>query len=261
MTSHFVIASPEGARRSSSRLSRVVLRLLRFARNVEVVLDQRFPRRLVWAVGLSLLLCFGALIAADVAVTLTEKVIASAEKKYGPEARTRLVSWTKLIAANGKKSETEKLKLVNDFFNQIPFVSDMEHWGLQDYWATPVELLASNGGDCEDYAIGKYFTLLALGFPMDRLRINYVMAINQDPANQAHMVLTYYPKPDAVPFILDNLIKEIKLASARPDLIPVYSFNGEGLWLAKERSSGKASGSSSKISLWTQMNDRMGKEL
>lgn len=216
------------------------------------------------AAGLSLLLSFGALLAADVAnvaVSLSEKVIASAEKKYGTDARGRLVAWTKLIADNRKKSEPEKLKLVNDFFNQIPFASDMEHWGVQDYWATPVEMLASNGGDCEDYAIGKYFTLLALGFSMDRLRINYVMATTQDPSNQAHMVLTYYPKPDAIPFVLDNLIKEIKLASARADLIPVYSFNGEGLWLAKERSSGRASGSSSKISLWTEMNARMGKEL
>lgn len=221
---------------------------------------RRYAAFLIGA-GLALLLTFGALVAADIPVQITEKVLASAEKKYGPEARQRLVAWTKLIADNRKKSETEKLKLVNDFFNKIPFASDIEHWGVQDYWATPVEMLASDGGDCEDYAIGKYFTLLALGFSMDRLRINYVMAISQDPANQAHMVLTYYPKPDAVPFVLDNLDKEIKLASARPDLIPVYSFNGEGLWLAKERGSGRASGSSSKISLWTEMNARMGKEL
>ena len=198
---------------------------------------------------------------ADVSVALSEKVIASAEMKYGAGARMRLVAWTRMIADNGKKSETEKLKLVNDFFNQIPSVSDMEQWGLQDYWATPVELLASNGGDCEDFAIGKYFTLLALGFPMDRLRINYVIAINQDRANQAHMVLTYYPNPDTVPFILDNLIKEIKLASARADLIPVYSLNGSGLWLAKESSSGKASGSLSRITLWAKMPNPMGKEL
>ena len=213
------------------------------------------------ALGLGLLLGFGVLLAQDNVLQLSEKIIASAERKYGASARQRLVAWTRLIADNRKKPEAEKLKLVNDFFNQIPYVSDIEHWGIDDYWATPVEMLASNGGDCEDYAIGKYFTLLAVGFPMERLRINYVLAPAQDPANQAHMVLTYYPKPDAVPFILDNLVKEIKVATTRPDLIPVYSFNGEGLWLAKERASGRASSSSSKISLWTQMNERMGKEL
>jgi len=218
-------------------------------------------RAFLQALALALALCFGLLLAQDVSLQLTEKVIASADKKYGAGARQRLVAWVKLIADNRKKAEADKLKLANDFFNQIPWFSDAEHWGVEDYWATPVEMLASNGGDCEDYAIAKYFTLLALGFPMDRLRINYVLAPAQDPANQAHMVLTYYPKPDAVPFILDNLVKEIKLASARPDLIPVYSFNGEGLWLAKERASGRASSSSSKISLWAQLNERLGKEL
>ena len=218
-------------------------------------------RRLLATLALGLLLGFGVLLAQDIALQVTEKVIASAERKYGVGARVRIVAWTRLIADNRKKAETEKLKLTNDFFNQVPWISDIEHWGAEDYWATPVEMLASNGGDCEDYAIGKYFTLLALGFTMDKLRINYVLAPAQDPVNQAHMVLTYYPKPDAVPFILDNLVKEIKLASARPDLIPVYSFNGEGLWLAKERASGRAGSSSSKISLWAQLTERLGKEL
>lgn len=222
---------------------------------------ERRALALLLVAGLVLALNFGALIAADFSIHLTERVIASAERKYGHGARLRLVAWTHLIAANRNRSEQEKLKLVNDFFNLIPFATDLQHWGVQDYWATPVEMLASNGGDCEDYAIGKYFTLLALGFPMDRLRINYVMATTQDPANQAHMVLTYYPTPSAIPFVLDNLIPEIKLASARPDLIPVYSFNGAGLWLAKERGSGRTSGGSSKISLWAEMNARMGKEL
>ena len=193
-------------------------------------------------------------------VHLSQKVLQSAEAKYGPTAPTRLLAWTKLIADNSKKSEADKLKLANDFFNLIPFVSDIEHWGKQDYWATPVEMLASNGGDCEDYAIGKYFTLLALGFNMDKLRITYVKATNRPPADQAHMVLTYFSKPDAMPLVLDNLDGEIKPANERNDLVPVYSFNGDGLWLAKERSSGRATGSSSRISLWTEMNARMGKE-
>ena len=74
------------------------------------------------------------------------------------------------------------------------------------------------------------------------------------------MVLTYHPNPDAIPLVLDNLDPEIKPANERNDLIPVYSFNGDGLWLAKERNSGRSVGSSGRISLWTQMNARMGKE-
>lgn len=201
------------------------------------------------------------LFAADPAIELTEAVIASAERKYGATARQRLSKWLQVVSANRKKADPEKLALANDFFNLVPFDSDIEHWGLPDYWATPVEKLASNGGDCEDYAIGKYFTLLALGVGIDKLRITYVKAPNApNPADQAHMVLTYYAKPDAIPLILDNLIPEIKPANLRNDLIPVYSFNGDGLWLAKERGAGRVGGSE-KISLWTQLNTRMGKEL
>lgn len=164
------------------------------------------------------------------------------------------------MSESKKKSEPDKLTAVNDFFNKIPFVSDAEHWGIHDYWATPTELLASNGGDCEDYAIAKYFTLLSLGISVDKMRITYVKARSLPPADQAHMVLTYYPKPEAIPLVLDNLVPEIKPGSQRADLLPVYSFNGDGLWLAKERGAGRVEGGSSRISLWTQLNARMGKE-
>jgi len=61
--------------------------------------------------------------------------------------------------------------------------------------------------------------------------------------------------------VLDNLNPEIKPASERPDLAPVYSFNGQGLWLAKERSAGKSTaGRSNGIGLWRKMLSRMGKE-
>jgi predicted transglutaminase-like cysteine proteinase len=211
----------------------------------------------------ALALVAGALIAAEGTVELSEPVIASAERKYGPPARARLNNWVQLIgnAANKKKTDPDKLKLANDFFNQIPFDADIEHWGMPDYWATPVEMLASHGGDCEDYAIGKYFTLLALGVSIDKLRITYVKAPNApNPADQAHMVLTYYAKPDAMPLVLDNLKPDILPADKRTDLLPVYSFNGDGLWLAKERGAGRVGGSE-KISLWTQLNSRMGKPL
>lgn len=222
--------------------------------------DSRFRTPLTIAFVV-LALAVQALVAATDVIELSEAVIASAERKYGHEARLRLESWLKLIAANKKKSEDEKLRIVNDFFNQVPFASDIDHWGVADYWATPVELLASNGGDCEDYAIGKYFTLLALGMDINKLRITYVKAPQApNPADQAHMVLTYYSRPDAIPLVLDNLVPDIRSASVRKDLTPVYSFNGEGLWLAKERGSGRVGGSE-KISLWTQLNARMGKEL
>ena len=210
--------------------------------------------------GLTLLFAVNPLIAAEHDIQLTEKVLASAEAKYGPNARRRLVAWTNLIITGKKKTEAEKLKLVNSFINRVPYMSDKENWGKAKYWATPVEMLASNGGDAEDYAIAKYFTLLAIGVSMERLQITYVNAMSRPAAEQAHMVITYYSSPDSMPLVLDNIDPEIKPASERPDLSPIYSFNGDGLWVAKERSSGN-SDVSSNVNLWNEMNARMGKEL
>ena len=210
--------------------------------------------------GVSLLL--PAAVSDGFSISISEKQLAAIEAKYTPAGRKRVADWVQLVANNQGKSVQEKLALVNNFMNQnVLWVSDMDHYGVPDYWATPLEMLASGGGDCEDFAIGKYFTLLALKVPMDTLKITYVKAQNVDPINQSHMVLTYYATPAAMPLVLDNLNPEIKPASERPDLAPVYSFNGQGLWLAKERASGKSiAGGSSGISLWRDMMSRMGKE-
>lgn len=124
----------------------------------------------------------------------------------------------------------------------------------KDYWATPLEMLSIGAGDCEDYSIAKYFTLKELGVDESKLRITYVKAIEID---QAHMVLTYFETKRSVPLVLDNLITDIKPASRRNDLVPVYSFNGTGLWLAKSRGEGQRVGEASKLSLWNDLERRM----
>jgi len=173
------------------------------------------------------------------------------QKRFGPEAVDRLQQWEKIANSNKNINNSNKLKLVNTFFNKAKFISDIKHWGKEDYWATPLELLATNGGDCEDYSIAKYFTLREMGVPMEKMKITYVKAVK---LNQAHMVLAYYSEPDAEPLILDNLINDIKPASMRNDLVPVYSFNGEGLWLSKIRGQeGKRIGSADKLKNWQDL--------
>jgi len=185
---------------------------------------------------------------------LDEKILSYVEKKYGVIARNRLETWDSLMRLDQNTPESEKLKRVNDFFNQTRFISDQIHWKKKDYWATPVEFLSTNGGDCEDFALAKYFTLRELGVSDKKLRLTYVKAIK---LNQAHMVLSYFKTPASEPLLLDNLDKEIRLASKRRDLVPVYSFNGSGLWLAKEREQGRLVGKSSRISRWTDVIKRM----
>ncbi len=108
----------------------------------------------------------------------------------------------------------DELQGFNALWNKVPYYSDLEHWGMEDYWATPVETMSSNGGDCEDYSIAKYFSLRELGIPSQNLRITYVRSLK---LNMPHMVLAYYPTPNADPYILDNLTGELAPASERTD--------------------------------------------
>ncbi|MDC8829560.1 transglutaminase-like cysteine peptidase [Alteromonas gilva] len=176
------------------------------------------------------------------------------EQEYGTSARERVADWQQELLDLQSEDIDEQLYEINRFFNSIPYYEDSVHFKQADYWATPVEMLATNGGDCEDYTIAKYFSLRALGVPEENMRMMYVKALDY---NQAHMVLAYYPSPNAVPFILDNINPRILPASRRTDLQPVYSFNGEGLWLAKAQGRGKQLGSGSRHKLWEDLTTRI----
>jgi predicted transglutaminase-like cysteine proteinase len=191
-------------------------------------------------------------------ILLSDKQVETVAKIHGPDAAIRLQEWRELVQYNQNKNHEEKIELVNRFFNRLDFVEDKIHWGKTDYWATPVEFLTTKGGDCEDFAIAKYFTLRELGVPTNTLRITYVKALT---INQAHMVLAYYKKADAEPLVLDNIDKEIKPASQRNDLVPVYSFNGDNLWLSKElEGRGKLVGNADRIGLWKTLLRKIKKE-
>lgn len=161
-----------------------------------------------------------------------ERMMAAA-RRLSPRAVSGVQALQPLLMQATGQDEATQLQSINQFFNrQILFREDTEAWGQVDYWASPLESLAKGQGDCEDYAIAKYFSLLAVGMPTTKLRLVYVRAQIGGPqgAVQAHMVLAYYAAPGAEPMILDNLITEVRPASRRPDLVPVFSFNSEGLW-------------------------------
>jgi predicted transglutaminase-like cysteine proteinase len=168
-------------------------------------------------------------------------------------ADQRVSAWKALVVEGQGVTEERKLVLANDFVNRLLFVDDIDHWGQQDYWAAPLETISSGGGDCEDLAIAKYFTLRDLQVPEERLRITYVKALG---LNKPHMVLSYHAAPESDPLVLDNLDPAIKPASKRRDLYPVYSFNGTSLWSAKERQM-RPAGSADGLSLWQKLLARM----
>lgn len=172
-----------------------------------------------------------------------------------PRAADTIKAWANLLVSARDVPDGEKLKQVNDFFNRnTQFEEDQRLWAVPDYWATPLETMNTGAGDCEDFSIAKYFTLKAVGIPVERLRLVYVKAQIGGPSsgmNQAHMVLAYYTSPDSEPLVLDNLISEIRPASRRTDLSPVFSFNSDGIWAGSGNKDPNAD--SSRLSRWRDL--------
>lgn len=207
-------------------------------------------------------LCGVALLAGAVNSFRLERVIQAVQQRYGGNSAAIARDWSDALSLFQGDSEQAKLKDVNEYFNRkLRFEPDSKIWGQEDYWATPIEALIKGSGDCEDYAIAKYFSLKFSGVPTAKLRITYVKArIGGADSNmrQAHMVLTYYATPDAEPLVLDNLVSEIRLASRRTDLLPIFSFNSEGVWAAGE--SAPQTGAGSRLSRWTDLVEKMKSE-
>ncbi|GAA0229407.1 transglutaminase-like cysteine peptidase [Castellaniella daejeonensis] len=180
----------------------------------------------------TLVLCLALAWGPAPAVTFEPGVLASyARQHYGAKAGRAVESWLAMLTQASGLEEQEKLRMVNGFWNNALIGGeDISIWGQVDYWATPLQSLAKGAGDCEDYVIGKYFSLLYLGVAPEKLRFVYVRA-QIGSQSIAHMVLGYYPQPQAEPLVLDSLIDRIQPAHNRPDLTPVFSFNAQGVYI------------------------------
>ncbi|NMG72464.1 transglutaminase-like cysteine peptidase [Parazoarcus communis] len=185
-----------------------------------------------------------------------------ASERFGNQAGDMVGAWRRLIDESRDIPETDQLTRVNHFFNRsIQFDDDIVVWQQQDYWASPLETLGRQAGDCEDFAIAKYVTLRLLGIPKERLRLIYVRARiggADSPVSQAHMVLGYFATPTDEPLVLDNLIGDIRPAARRPDLFPVFSFNSEGLWVGGAAES--SADPTARLSRWRDVLARMRSE-
>ena len=210
--------------------------------------------RFIWYFITAVSMVFMLRAIADSNIVFNDALFNKIKNQYDNDALERVKDWQQLLNTSHTLPIDEKLYQVNNFFNELEFVDDIDHWGKDDYWATPVEFLATEGGDCEDFVIAKYFSLKELGVPAEKLRLMYVTATR---LRQAHMVLAYYEEPNSVPLVLDNINRRILPASRRRDLLPVYSFNGDGLWLAKEQGRGQKVQQGGNNNLWNDLNKRM----
>ena len=185
-----------------------------------------------------------------------DETINYAEETYGSGAGDCLHDWELMVnRANPEGTHLEKLETVNQFFNsRMIYAKDIQVWGIKEFWATPFEFMCKGAGDCEDYAIAKFFTLKEVGVPERNLNIMYGKRIH---FGTAHMVLGYYRTPEAVPLILDNITDMITLECERPDLRLSLGFNTYGLWPAGQYGKGGAMLAAPRLREWRNLQTRL----
>ncbi|MBT4519583.1 MAG: hypothetical protein HOC23_06225 [Halieaceae bacterium] len=151
------------------------------------------------------------------------------KKTYGPTAEQRMRKIESIIAINYNKPVMQKLDITNYAMNHLPWIADRKKYNADDYWATPLETIATFGGDCEDIAISKFVMLRHMGIPAKHLRLAYVKIIR---TGESHMVLLYVenphlPIPQQRSLVLDNYVGRILPGKERTDLIAVYAVDGD----------------------------------
>jgi predicted transglutaminase-like cysteine proteinase len=115
--------------------------------------------------------------------------------------------------------------LVNNKFNELPWIADKDKWSAEDYWATPFETITQFGGDCEDMAIGKFLALRLMGIPKKNLHLGYVKV---KATGESHMILVWVSDDRSETMVLDNMINEVKSGKQRTDLLAIYLTSADG---------------------------------
>lgn len=136
-----------------------------------------------------------------------------------------LQQWRAFLAEIAFLPSAEKIRRVNVYANEKPYVLDIENYGMVDYWATPMEFLQHNG-DCEDYAIIKMLSLKQLGYAVEDMRVVVVQDTN---LRIPHAVMALNQNDDIL--ILDNQIKQVISHKNIFHYVPVYSVNEKNWWM------------------------------
>ncbi|MFX4212471.1 transglutaminase-like cysteine peptidase [Aliarcobacter butzleri] len=149
----------------------------------------------------------------------------------------------------------KKLAQINLFINGSLAEFDNASMGIDDYWMTPKEFFIKGHGDCEDYVIAKYFTLLELGVKKENL---YTAIVKVEGSASLHLVLLYVEDKNKSPLVLDNLSFKILPFSKRTDLTPIAAFNEiDSYTLTREKFLQKANVDWGKENKWEKLLNRV----
>jgi len=136
--------------------------------------------------------------------------------------------WQRVVNESRSLSRRAQLEKLNGWANGIRYREDSSNWGIPDYWQTPAEFLA-RGGDCEDYAILKYFGLTELGFDPADMRI---MVLYDEELKLHHAVLLVRLEGEI--WLLDNQKEKVARLKDAPHYRPIYSVNQDNWWMHRK---------------------------
>jgi len=149
------------------------------------------------------------------------------EKEFGEIAKNRSMDYQKQVAKFKSFNKNKQLTAVNNYLNQLLPQYDVIMQNKEDYWASPKEFLTTGYGDCEDYVIIKYFTLIKLCFNKNKL---YFTTVHELYSGGYHMVLSYFKEEGKPPLILDNLSFRILNLNKREDIKADLFINSNGIF-------------------------------
>lgn len=132
--------------------------------------------------------------------------------------------WTGLVNDLKAQNKLRQLITVNRWFNRLPYKYDEYAYNTIDYWADTAELL-SKRGDCEDFALSKYFTLRRLGFSPDELKITVVY---DQEKYLNHAVLMVYT--GGTRYMLDSNSDDMGPSPMEYRYKTIYAFNENTAW-------------------------------
>ena len=153
------------------------------------------------------------------------------EKESGRIAKNRSIDYQQKVSQLKTYNQTKQLNMVNLYLNQLLPQYDDVIQKKEDYWATPKEFLITGYGDCEDYVIIKYFTLIKLGFDENKL---FITTVNEKYQGGYHMVLSYFKEKNKAPLILDNLSFKVLDLTTRTDIQADFFINSNGVFKIDE---------------------------
>lgn len=156
--------------------------------------------------------------------TMSLQSLTLCEQNRASCASPEIERWAGLIGNLHGQNRLRQIITVNKWFNRLPYKYDEYAYNKMDYWADTAELLKQRG-DCEDFALSKYYTLRQLGFTPDQLKI---VVVYDRQLFSNHAVLMVYI--DGTRYMMDINGDSTDPSPMESRYRTLYSFNEQTAW-------------------------------